>query len=220
MGTPSCLTPLQRALLEEFFPLSEGFFLTGGAALAGFHLGHRQTHDLDIFTTSQDLEDGVRSLRGAAARLGVACTEIQTSPEFRRLLVTGRDESLVVDLVLDRSPQIHPEKLVIGVVRVDPVDEIFANKLCALLGRAEPRDLVDVLFLERGGLSLEHGLAAGRLKDGGLTPAQLAWVLSQMELSETEAIPGNVPRDELERYRLELIDRLLVFARPADRGSR
>ena len=56
----------------------------------------------------------------------------------------------------------------------------------------------------------------GRRKDGGLTPAQLAWVLSQMELSETEAIPGNVPREEIDRYRRELIDRLLVLARPAD----
>jgi hypothetical protein len=55
-----------------------------------------------------------------------------TSPDFRRLLVSGRDESLVVDLVLDRAPQIHEDKLVIGTIRIDPIDEIFANKLCAL----------------------------------------------------------------------------------------
>jgi hypothetical protein len=112
------------------------------------------------------------------------------------------------------QPQIHGEKLVIGAIRVDPIDEIFANKLCALLGRAELRDLVDIFVLEREGLSLEQGLAAGQRKDGGLTPAQLAWVLSQMELSESEAIPGNVPREDLDRYRRDLIDRLLVLARP------
>ena len=220
MTNASCLTPLQTALLEEFFRVSEGFFLTGGAALAGFLVGHRQTHDLDFFTTDGDLDSGVRAVRSAAARLGADCVESRTSPDFRRLLVTGRDESLIVDLVFERAPQIHTEKPFIGSIRVDPIDEIFANKLCALLGRAELRDLVDVFVLERRGLSLEQGLAAGQRKDGGLTPAQLAWVLSQMVVSATEAIPGNVPRDSLDRYRRDLIDRLLVLARPPrDRGS-
>lgn len=215
MASASRLTPLQQALLEQFFRLSEGFFLTGGAALAGFHLGHRQTHDLDLFTTGADLESGVRALRSAAAQLGAGCVEIRTGPDHRRLLVTGRGEALVVDLVLDRVPQIHEEKLLLGVVRVDPADEIFANKLCTLLGRAEVRDLVDVYALEREGLSLEQGLAAGQRKDGGLTPAQLAWVLSQMVLPEQESIPGSVPREELDRYRRELVDRLLVLALPS-----
>jgi len=210
----SRLTPLQHALLEGFFRLSEEFFLTGGAALAGFHLGHRQTHDLDFFTVSGDLESGVRALRAAAAHLGAAFVETRTSPDFRRLVVSGRDESLIVDLVFERAPQIHGEKLVVGGIRIDPVDEIFANKLCALLGRAEVRDLVDLFFLERDGLSLEQGLAAGQRKDGGLTPAQLAWVLSEMVLPESAAIPGEVPRAELDRYRLDLIDRLLVLASP------
>lgn len=44
------LTPLQREILERFFARQSGFFLTGGGALAGFHLGHRETHDLDLFT--------------------------------------------------------------------------------------------------------------------------------------------------------------------------
>ncbi|MGE3844180.1 MAG: nucleotidyl transferase AbiEii/AbiGii toxin family protein [Vicinamibacterales bacterium] len=72
---------------------------------------------------------------------------------------------------------LHVEKRAIGVVRVDPADEIFANKICALLGRAEIRDLVDVMALEQSGLSLERALLDGQRKDGGLTPAQLAWVI-------------------------------------------
>ncbi|MBP1779745.1 MAG: hypothetical protein H6Q86_5756 [candidate division NC10 bacterium] len=162
MTGASRLTPLQHALLEGFFRLSEEFFLTGGAALAGFHLGHRQTHDLDFFTVSGDLESGVRALRAAAAHLGAAFVETRTSPDFRRLVVSGRDESLIVDLVFERAPQIHGEKLVVGGIRIDPVDEIFANKLCALLGRAEVRDLVDLFFLEPGGRA-----AQGRGADAG-----------------------------------------------------
>lgn len=46
----SRLTALQAEVLGEFFRREQGFFLTGGAALAGFHLCHRETHDLDLFT--------------------------------------------------------------------------------------------------------------------------------------------------------------------------
>ena len=49
-SAPSKLTALQRDVLDAFFQRERGFFLTGGAALAGFHLGHRATDDLDLFT--------------------------------------------------------------------------------------------------------------------------------------------------------------------------
>jgi hypothetical protein len=108
----------------------------------------------------------------------------------------------------------HPEKPAYGVVRVDPADEILANKLCTLLGRSEIRDLVDVRTLEGLGLSLEVALAAGRRKDGGLTPAQLAWVLSQISIGEEAALPGAVRPDELREYLRGLIDRLARLAHP------
>jgi len=37
----SKLSPLQVAVIAAFFEREHDFFLTGGAALAGFHLGHR-----------------------------------------------------------------------------------------------------------------------------------------------------------------------------------
>src|SRR5687767_3419782 len=43
------LTPLQKAVLRAFFARERGFHLTGGAALAGYYLGHRRTDDLDLF---------------------------------------------------------------------------------------------------------------------------------------------------------------------------
>lgn len=50
----SSLSALQREVLEAFFRRERGFVLTGGAALAGFHLGHRTTDDLDLFTRDAD----------------------------------------------------------------------------------------------------------------------------------------------------------------------
>jgi hypothetical protein len=49
MGTPrSRLTRLQTEILAAFFRQESRFFLTGGGALAGYHLGHRETHDLAL----------------------------------------------------------------------------------------------------------------------------------------------------------------------------
>ena len=99
-------------------------------------------------------------------------------------------------------------------VRVDPPEEIFANKLCTLLGRSEIRDLVDARALEGLGLSLTDALAAGQLKDGGLTPAQLAWVLSQITIGGEATLPGGVAPEELREYVRGLIDRLARLAHP------
>ncbi len=209
------LDRLQRDLLAEFFRTPSSFFLTGGAALSGFYLDHRQTLDLDLVTADDDIEAGERRLRESALALGASIEEIETSVDFRRRLVRRREEAVVVDLVRDRVAQLWPEKASMGGVRVDRPEEIRANKLAALLGRAEIRDLVDLRALERAGYSVDRSaLADAARKDAGLTAAQLAWVLSELRLGPDLTPPGGVSVDELERYRRELGERLLAWARP------
>jgi hypothetical protein len=210
----SRLTALQAEVLKAFFSREQRFYLTGGGALAGYHLGHRETHDLDLFTLSSVMEDGSRALRDSARELGASVEELRTAPEFRRILLSRGGESVVVDLVVEHAEQVCPEKPAHGMVRVDPAEEIFANKLCTLLGRSEIRDLVDTRALEGLGLSLTDALAAGQRKDGGLTPAQLAWVLSQISIGEDAALPGAVAPGELRDYLRGLIDRLARLAHP------
>lgn len=215
MGAPrSRLTRLQTDVLAAFFEREQRFYLTGGGALAGYHLGHRETHDLDLFTLSPVMEDGVRALREAARELGASIEDVRSAPEFRRLVLSRGTEAVVVDLVVEHAEQVHREKPAHGIVRVDPADEIFANKLCALLGRSEIRDLVDVRALEGLGLSLPAALTAGQRKDGGLTPGQLAWILSQITIGEGAALPGGVDASALRDYLSGLIDRLAQLAHP------
>ena len=125
-SSPSRLKPLQRAVLAAFFEREGRFFLTGGGALAGFHLGHRETNDLDLFTTDDALEEGEAALGDAAAALGASLERVRTAPDFRRRVVRRAGESVVVDLVRDRVPQVRPEKPILDGVRVDPPEEIFA----------------------------------------------------------------------------------------------
>jgi len=208
------LSPLQRDLLEAFFLHESRFHLTGGAALAGYYLGHRETADLDLFTSIGVIEEGEAALRAAARDVGASVEHVQTAPEFRRRLVRRARESVIVDLVVDTTPQGPQPKRHFGDVRVDPPQEILANKLCTLLSRAELRDLVDVLALERAGFRAEDALPLANCKDGGLTPAQLAWVLSQVTVGDDAAIPGGVSPADLQAFLADLIARLTRLSFP------
>lgn len=205
---------MQDDFLKAFFKRENSFFLSGGAALVGFYFGHRETHDLDLFTLENDVEEGFRLVHEVANDLKAIVEPIQTAPDFRRLLLRRDDEAIVVDLVREYVFQISKEKPVINGIRVDSPEEILANKLCALLSRSEIRDLVDVRELENAGFSLENALQAAEKKDSGLTPAQLAWVLNQISLGEDAQLPGNISASELRDYLMNLIDRLKRLALP------
>ena len=117
----------------------------------------------------------------------------------------------MVDLVLERVAQTAGEKRLVGIIAVDPIEEILANKLTTILSRAEERDLVDLLFIERQGLRIEDGLAAALQKDGGCTPAALAWVLSEITVPDAAVLPGGVTPGELRGF----VDALVVRLRRA-----
>jgi hypothetical protein len=216
MDSSSKLTPLQRDVLAAFFARERGFFLTGGAALAGYHLGHRETLDLDLFTTDADAFERSRHvLADLASALGAQLSVRQDAPGFRRVVLMRGDEGLVVDLVIDHVYQAVPDKPAFDGVTVDPPFEILANKLCAVVGRAEERDLVDLWALERHGLRVEDALAAALEKDGGCTPANLAWLLSQVQIGEEANLPGGVSAEELRSFLANLIERLRRYAHPS-----
>jgi hypothetical protein len=210
------LSPLQRDVLEAFFERAQGFFLTGGGALAGFYLRHRETEDLDLFATpAVDLNDGVRALLEGAAAISATASILRESPDFKRLAVSRGEEMTLVDLVLDRAPQIA-EKSVFGRVRVDTLEEIAANKICALLDRVEARDLFDLRLLLSSGMSLEALLSGAQKKHAGADAATLAWVLSQVRLAPTAPTPAGTTAEELEAFRAELVTRLSRIALPKE----
>jgi hypothetical protein len=85
----SKLTALQVDVLDAFFRRERGFFLTGGAALAGFYLGHRTTDDLDLFTPHQPaFERGRFILVDVAAAIGGQLQARQDAPGFQRWVLT------------------------------------------------------------------------------------------------------------------------------------
>lgn len=155
--------------------------LTGGAALAGFHLAHRTTRELDLFWNGAVvLGDVDRRLITALRADGLTVETAQRFEGFAELSVSDGTETLKVDLVADptaraEAPTLHDLDGV--AVSIDTPREILANKLTTLLSRTEARDLIDVRALLASGLDLDQGLRDAPLKDGGFSPTVLAWVL-------------------------------------------
>ena len=108
------LTALQRDFLAAFFKREQRFFLTGDAALVGFYLGHRSTHDLDLFSVSDVLDEGAAVVGEIARQFGASLESIQTAPDFRRML-----ESQIAQA--GGKPPAAPQSLQIPVqVTLDP----------------------------------------------------------------------------------------------------
>jgi hypothetical protein len=61
---------LQQDFLWAFFRRETRFFLTGGTALVGFHLGHRETNDIALFTLEDALTEGISAVAEVARELG------------------------------------------------------------------------------------------------------------------------------------------------------
>jgi hypothetical protein len=210
------LTDLQDRILRLFFDRRNEFFLTGGAALVGFYLHHRETHDLDLFTEAEALDEGERTLREIGESLDLEVETLRRSPDFRRFLLRGSSEGVVVDLVKDVSPQLL-DKISIGRVVIDSAREILANKLCALLSRTEVRDLVDVARLEEAGNDPMAALDLAFRKDAGMSPGQLAWVLSSFPIPTDPSSLYGMSQKDLEDFRESLVNRLTAAAFPRHR---
>jgi hypothetical protein len=204
------LSRLQARVLAVLAGIEPTWTLTGGAALAGFHLGHRVTRDLDLFW------HGARSIsamrRDVLARLeadGLEVEALRTTESFCSLLVRDGQESVVVDLVAEPVPTIEqPESQHIdGVeIAVDSKHEILVNKLCALLHRSEVRDLLDIASLVAAGGDLERAMRDAPRKDGGFSALSLGWSLSNWKVADAARAGGMAERiDELERFRQRLL---------------
>lgn len=125
----SRLSPLQRDVMRGFFARERRFFLTGGGALVGFHLGHRETEDLDLFATQAVLDEGLQALAAVAADLGASIERVADHPFIKRSVIRRGEESVKVDLVFEPVAQWFSHKREIDGILVDPPEEILANKL-------------------------------------------------------------------------------------------
>src|SRR5262245_19375241 len=175
------LTALQWCILEILADIRPPWTLTGGGALVGFHLKHRTTNDLDLFWHGQSQLGALpQQVEDRLDSTGLEVKVVQRSGSFHQFRVGDGQEVCIVDLVAESIPPVEAPNMVRvqGIsISVDTPHEILVNKLCALLGRAEIRDLIDVRALLQSGADLKKAIQDAPRKDAGFSPLTLAWIL-------------------------------------------
>lgn len=178
-------TPLKRDFLRAWFSQERRFFLTGGSALGLFYLDHRRSYDLDLFTSEEvDGKEVQNLVNRVATQIGAECATLRTTPDFHRFRLTRDEQREIVDVVVDRAPQLDVEKAIFDGIQVDTIREIIANKLTTLLSRSELKDLVDLYFLEQAGHDLLAAIPDAQAKDGGWEHAVVAMLLDGLNTDE------------------------------------
>jgi hypothetical protein len=184
--------------------------LGGGAALAGAYLSHRMTGDIDLFVhDTGDMRALVALLPGAAAEAQAAVTVLRDVGHLvRAQLDAGAGNSLEVDIVHEPVADLAaPPPPIEGIV-IESLTDLRANKLTCILSRSEPRDLVDLYFLDQAGFPPERDLEIALRKDSGIDPSVLAWLLGQFPTRPLPVMLEPLTADQLEKFRDKLALRL------------
>ena len=139
---------LQDKFLSWWKTLGFPFYLTGGTALGRFYLDHRFSEDLDFFVNADpDYLKYIAVLKDKIVKH--FSTDIQKalfSDDFTRLFITEDDLMLKIDLVNDVEYYSgNPATYNFG--RIDTPLNILANKLTAIIGRDEPKDIYDIVHI-------------------------------------------------------------------------
>lgn len=176
------LTNFQQQLLADLAPESpdDSGYLAGGAAIHFAPDSTRFSRDLDFFHDSVERVASAFALGSARLEaLGYRLSVTLSQPGFIRAVVARGDESTRVDWAHDSAwrfmPLVHEP---LGGWLLHPVD-LAINKVLALVGRDEPRDFVDVLFVHDRILPLGALCWAAVGKDPGLTPLSLLELLKR-----------------------------------------
>jgi predicted nucleotidyltransferase component of viral defense system len=149
------MTPFQVMVLTILFEsglCNRDYYFTGGTALAEFYLQHRYSDDLDIFTRERrSIRADYLEVKQALEHKALEASSELEEDEFVRFFVRGVDETgqgLKIELGRYAGAQMSPGKSVEKIL-VDSFEDIAVNKVCAIYGRSEVKDFVDLFFILR-----------------------------------------------------------------------
>ena len=136
------LYALQDKLLAIIFSEETNFYLTGGTCLHRFYFAKRYSDNLDLFTSENTLfREDLRVITDRLDSESVTYQVMADTRDFARLIIQNELRiDLVNDLVYRHGKSVRTE---LGIV-LDNLENIAANKVCAILGRDDPKDVFDL----------------------------------------------------------------------------
>lgn len=161
-----------------------GFALAGGYAVRAHGMGDRLSSDVDLFTDSPrraDFPSAVDAVIAAFKSHGYSVESAMRNETFARLLLTKVGSAEVDKLELAVDWRAHPPVA----ADIGPVlhpDDAVANKMCALFGRAEARDFLDVdAAISSGRYTRERLLELASEADPGFDAIMFADAIGSLE---------------------------------------
>lgn len=193
--------------------------LSGEAALSGVHLRHRLSKDLDLFCDQrQDVRDVLLACSETASAMVGDFSLVRDGGTFVRGRLSLDEQRIEVDIAHEPSARLAPRDLVEGIF-VDSLSDMQANKITCLLSRSEPRDLVDLYFLDRAQRKPEDFLTDALTKDAGVDPGVLSYLLKDFPTAPLPVMLERLDEESLRSFRDDLSQRFRAVGVPQESDS-
>lgn len=214
------LLPHQIEILRQIFsfPEFDKFYLTGGTALSAFYLGHRDSKDFDFFTNEACDFTVIDKILAAIAETTNSTVKTKVrSQTYTEIYLEEKTGKWIQRMDFVRDIPIHFGKLnKIGSIRIDSLENIASNKVCAIFGRQEPKDYIDFYFISNNTkLKIPQIFKLAQKKDLGLTEFHFAYIILAAENMESFPIM-KVPfdKEEFKKFYKNLSRDLLMQIKP------
>ena len=140
------LYKLQDDVMDIIFKVQNIFYLTGGTCLSRFYKEKRYSEDLDFFTNeNSQFSKTIRILKIALNEKFIV-NEMVFSIDFIRLIINNY---LQIDFVNDRVLHFKDFIYLKNGYCIDNVENILTNKLTAVMGRDNAKDIFDIYLINK-----------------------------------------------------------------------
>ncbi len=202
---------LQDKVLAVIFSTETTFYLTGGTCLNRFYHNRRYSDDLDLFTNENALfRDDLRVLLDTLTSASLPYAIQVDTRDFVRLFI---EERLQLDLVNDRVYRYGKSiRSPLGIV-LDNELNICANKLCAIIGRDDPKDMFDLYTIFKKGKIDWKTVITAAAKKCVLDPEVLEYRLSSfpLELLDLLAVVDPTTVSEMKQGYPRMVEHILLI---------
>lgn len=190
------LYDIQDAVLKKVNAMETEFYLTGGTALSRGYLKHRYSDDLDFFVSdsphyalwTERIVQGLQSGGEWKVRLE------QREPRYTRLSLGSGELAIKMEFINDVPARVGSPHVESNLGLIDSAENIFANKISALIAREEPKDLADVWGLcTLMNLSIHDALHHAQGKAAGIFPPDVGRILCSVTREDYEVIRWITP---------------------------
>lgn len=139
---------LQDKFLSWWVTLGLPFYLTGGTALGRFYLNHRYSEDLDFFINADpiylkyisEIEKKIKK------KFDINLQESLFTEDFVLFYIYDNEDFLKIEI--RNNVDYHAGRIEnYRYGKIDSPLNVLANKITALVGRDEPKDIVDIIHL-------------------------------------------------------------------------